>query len=440
MVMTVRFPIHGKRVALIGTSLVQQNHHAGDRHIHSCARGWATWAEVLSAGQLDITVFHDPRVFPGWEPSGRVGVTRGFGGLNAGVSGQKARDIAERLEEVLKLDFDLIVVDAGTNDMMVETKEVIQSIREAIVDRLIEAGKTVILLPILARGTQKWVAGGSERAKAHWINQKSLAFAATRPHCHVFDWNSIWMDPHSVDGVPYDGFSDDGTHFSVPGGYAVGKALAAYLRGFLAPSALRTWAQDDRFDAVNNPLGNIVPDPLLADCRPLAAGPAASPGLAAASRTISRPDRASNWQEIRVAGGECFVDILPGAFVNPLPAGAWVQASVEVDVEAHDGWRDISLILEDGAPEGLVSQALAPFDLGDGNLAAFPKEAWSGVLKTPPIKLKTATQNLRFGLSLQAVPSKQPASMRFSTPELRQVMQPLRQSPCMFEFSRTLTA
>ncbi len=427
MVMTVRFPIHGKRVALIGTSLVQQNHHAGDRHIHSCARGWATWAEVLSAGQLDITVFHDPRVFPGWEPSGRIGVTRGFGGLNAGVSGQKARDIAQRLEEVLKLDFDLIVVDAGTNDMMVETKEVIQSIREAVVDRLIAAGKTVILLPILARGTQKWVAGGSERAKAHWINQKSLAFAAMRPHCHVFDWNSVWVDPYSADGAPHDGFSDDGTHFSVPGGYAVGKALAAYLSGFLAPPAPRTWAQDDRFDAVNNPIGNILPNPLLAGNGPLAEGLAISHGRTTASRIICQPDRMANWQEIGVATERCRVDLLPDAFVSPLPAGTWVQASVQVEVPAHGDWRDISLILEDGAAEGLVSQALAPFDLGDGNLAPFPREAWSGVLRTPPIKLKTPMQDLRLGLNLQVGPSRQPSSMQFSSPELRQVMPPQSQ-------------
>ncbi|MGH6810368.1 MAG: hypothetical protein ACREEJ_26535 [Ensifer adhaerens] len=45
----------------------------------------------------------------------RVGLTRGFTGLNAGVSGQKARDIANRIDQVLALDFNLIVA-AGTND------------------------------------------------------------------------------------------------------------------------------------------------------------------------------------------------------------------------------------------------------------------------------------------------------------------------------------
>ncbi|WP_053248605.1 SGNH/GDSL hydrolase family protein [Ensifer adhaerens] len=46
----------------------------------------------------------------------RVGVTRGFTGFNAGVSGQKARDIGNRIDQVLALDFNLIIVDAGTND------------------------------------------------------------------------------------------------------------------------------------------------------------------------------------------------------------------------------------------------------------------------------------------------------------------------------------
>ncbi|EUB99126.1 hypothetical protein PMI07_005407 [Rhizobium sp. CF080] len=424
--MTARFPVHGKRVALLGTSLVQQNHHAGERHIRSSARGWATWAEVLSHGQLDVTVFHDPLVYPGWEPSGRVGTTRGFGGLNAGVSGQKARDIANRIDEVLKLDFDLIIIDAGTNDMMVETKEVIQAVREKIVDRILSAGRQVILLPILARGTQKWSAGGSERAKAHWINQKSLAFAASRPGCHVFDWNAPWVDWHSADGVPRDGFSDDGTHFSVPGGYAVGKALAEYLRVFLAPSRPRTWSRDDRFHSVDNPLGNLLSNPLLNGSGPLADG-LVIPEIrhVLSNQVISRPDRSANWQEVSLARGECFAEILGEDFINPLPAGAWVQASCEVEVDAHDGWREISLILKDGGPEGLTSQALAPFNLAEQSLAPFPHEAWSGVLKTPPIKLKTPRHSLQLRLSLQLELSDRPGMMRFSTPELRQVEAPI---------------
>jgi lysophospholipase L1-like esterase len=423
--MAVTSPIQGSRVALLGTSLVQQNHEASERRICSSARGWATWAEVLSHGQLDIRVVHDPLVYPGWEPSGRPGMTRGFTGLNAGVSGQRARDIVNRIDEVLALDFDLIIVDAGTNDMITETKESIQAMREKIVSRLLDAGKIVILLPILARSTVKWPAGGSERAKAHWINHKSRAFAERNNRCHIFDWNGPWVDWTSKDGIPHSGFSDDGTHFSVPGGYAVGKAVAEYLRCFLSPPMEQHWPRDDRFDAVDNPLGNIAPDTFVGDFTTVADGLRPTESNKAASVIVSGKIHPANWQEVRLTGGARVVKLLDDAFVNPLPAGAWIQASCKIEVDANDGWRDVSLVLEDCAPGGLTSQALAPFDLGDLNLAPFPKEAWSGVLKTPPMKIRVPVDGLRLSLSLSAIPSNEPAILRFSAVILRQVESPL---------------
>jgi len=423
--MTVTFPIHGSRVALLGTSLVQQNHFAGDRLIQSSARGWATWAEVLTHGQLDITVFYDPLVHPGWEPSGRAGVTRGFTGLNAGVSGQKARDIDNRIADVLALDFDLIIVDAGTNDMMVETKEVIQGLRERIVTRLLDAGKVVILLPILARGTEKWQAGGSERAKAHWINHKSRSFAARHPRCHVFDWNAPWVDWQSADGVPNPGFSDDGTHFSVPGAYAVGKELAKYLKGFLAPPTQLRCARDDRFDPIDNPLGNLVCHPIGSRPAVLADGSLPGEGTSAIRRICGCADR-PGWQEVRFDSGACCVKLLYDDFVNPLPAGAWIRASCAVEVDACDGWRDISLLLQEQAPDGLTTQALAPFAFGDGSFAPFPQAAWSGILTTPPIKIKAPAQSLSLSLSLSKVASTDTGTIRFFWPDMRQAASPLR--------------
>lgn len=426
--MTSRFPIHGSRVALLGTSLVQQNHLADPTHIRTCARGWASWTEVLSGGRLHIPVHHDPLVHTGWEPCGRPNDTRGFGGLNAGVSGQKARDIAARIDEVLALDFDLIIVDAGTNDMMVETREEIQSLREEIADRLLTAGRTVILLPILARGTEKWPAGGPERAKAHWINQRSLAFTASRPGCHLFDWNVPWVDWASPDGVPCTGFSDDGTHFSVPGGFAVGKALVAYLDAFLAPATPRRWARDDRFDPVDNPFGNLVSNSLLAGAGPLADGLALHANTHVPTRLAPADGGPMQSQEISLAAGECRLELLGERFTNPLPAGAWVEASCALQVEAYDGWRDISLELQDGAPDGLTAEALAPFALSEGEWAPFPAEAWSGVLRTPPIKLKTSGHPLKLALRLRSeMPA--PGYVRLSLPIVRQVHRAMATRP-----------
>ena len=161
--MSVSLP-RASRIAVLGTSLVQQNHIGDAGSLATTARGWMSWAEVLSHGRLICPVHHDPSDPSGWEPSNRPGVSRFFSGLNFGVSGQKAVEIERRLPRLLQSDFDLILVDAGTNDMMVESRQTIADTRARIASTLLDAGKTVILLHILARGVGKWLAGGAERA------------------------------------------------------------------------------------------------------------------------------------------------------------------------------------------------------------------------------------------------------------------------------------
>ncbi|MCM2477743.1 SGNH/GDSL hydrolase family protein [Rhizobium sp. CG5] len=415
-------PIHGGRVAILGTSLVQQNHFADHRQIWSWARGWSTWAEVLSGGRLDIAVFHDPSVQPGWEPSGRAGVTRGFGGLNCGVSGQKAHDIERRLDQVLALDFDLILVDAGTNDMMFETKEAIAATRQRIVDCLLEAGKTVILLPILARGTEKWAAGGAERAKANWINRKTIELARCRRGCHVFDWNAHWVDPLSEFGTPKKNFSDDGTHFSIAGGYAVGKALARYLAQFLSPVVPRIVSRDDRFEALLNPLGNLMENPeclVTENLQDFLAAENRTEKLCCSVRYPSMEE--SRALELSLEEGSAVFHCTDRHFHHNLPAGSWVQAACCVNVGPHQGWREISLTLREDADDALTSVALAPFVLGDGTFAQYPAEGWSGLLKTPPIKLRTSGGLLHMDLKLQVEKGSDPATIRICDLDLRQI-------------------
>lgn len=386
--MAVSIPRAG-RIALLGTSLVQQNHNGSDTHIATSARGWMSWAEVLSHGRLACPVHHDPAVVPGWEPSNRPGVSRFFSGLNFGVSGQKAIEIERRLQRLLREDFDLIVVDAGTNDMMVETKETIAEIRARIAAALLEAGKTVILLPILARGTQKWSSGGAERAKAHWINQMSLDFAARHANCHVFDWNSPWVNIADPDGAPHAGFSNDGTHFSVAGGFAVGKALAAYLGALVPHAATRLVSPDDRFDAIHNPLGNLT---------------------RAGERTVE------------AAGTSTHVLVEDIAYPG---AGAWVSASCTIAVPAHEGILGLCLVLTDGAEGGLRSIALAPFTSDDGQMWPYPAQAWSGLLRTPPIRLRPGRNGPTLALEIVLAAGAAPLRLDIGGTDIRPVLNPV---------------
>jgi len=388
--MSVSLPRAG-RIAIVGTSLVQQNHIGDHSFIGTSARGWMSWAEVLSHGRLACPVHHDPAIVPGWEPSNRAGVSRFFAGLNFGVSGQKAIEIERRLPRLLASDFDLIIVDAGTNDMMVETRQTIADTRARIVTALLDAGRTVILLPILARGRQKWPAGGPERAKAHWINQHSRDFAARHTNCHVFDWNAAWVDPQSRFGEPRDGYSNDGTHFSVRGGFAVGSLLAGYLDHILPNAPDRLLSKDDCYDAADNPLGNLASE------------------LSASTSSEAGETR-------HRLGGELSH---PGA-------GVWIEAICDVEVPSHEGIAGVSLRLRDTAEEGLESIALAPFRAEDGSPFPFPLQSWRGTLRTPPLKLKPGNKVPELHLDVILNAQAEPLQLDVAKIEVRPVPSPVR--------------
>ncbi len=388
--MFVSYP-RASRIAVLGTSLVQQNHIGTETSLATSARGWMGWAEVLSHGRLSCPVHHDPCVPPGWEPSNRLGCSRFFSGLNFGVSGQKAIEIERRLPRLLQSDFDLIVVDAGTNDMMVETRQTIADTRARIAAALLDAGKTVILLPILARGIEKWPAGGAARAKAHWINRRSIEFSASHANCHVFDWNSAWVDPESEFGEPYAGYSNDGSHFSVLGGFAVGKLLAGYLETIVPRAPDRLLSRDDRFDPVNNPLGNLASD--------------------MTARAFSEKEEQSHR--------------LGGQLVHP-GTGAWVEAICDIDVSAHDDVLGISLRLKDVAAEGQEAISLAPFRADDGTPFPFPDEKWQGALRTPPLKLRPGDTAPELYLDVVLRPGSKPLGIDISRIDIRPVSSPVR--------------
>ncbi|AYM12370.1 SGNH/GDSL hydrolase family protein [Agrobacterium tumefaciens] len=389
--MSVSLP-RANRIAVLGTSLVQQNHIGDASSLATSARGWMSWAEVLSYGRLCCPVHHDPSAPTGWEPSNRPGVSRFFSGLNFGVSGQKAIEIERRLPRLLQSDFDLVIVDAGTNDMMVETRQTIADTRARIVSALLDAGKTVILLPILARGTGKWPAGGAERAKAHWINRQSIEFAADHANCHVFDWNSAWVDPESEFGEPHPGYSDDGTHFAVTGAFAVGKLLATYLEAIVPRAPARILATDDRFDPVNNPAGNLAAD--------------------FSALTFTETGEQSHR--------------LGGRLVHP-GTGLWVEAICDVDVPAHSDVLGVSLRLKDAAAEGQEAVALAPFRAEDGTFFPFPATQWTGALRTPPLKLRPGEAPPEVFLDVILRPGSQRIEIDVNRIEVRPVSNPVRQ-------------
>lgn len=438
----------GRRVATIGTSLVQQN-NAGTTtpKISYWSRGWMPWARAYSKGAIYHPVWHDSTVIPGWEPSGTPNATRNYQGLNFGVSGQTTPQIIARLEYIkanYANAFDIIIVDGGTNDVASGNAALIQSQRETICDFFLAMGKIVILLPILARGTGSWAAGSTSRKTANFINSKTRRFARTRKNLFIWDWNQQWIDNSAADSVPLTGSSSDEIHYNVKGGDDNGYDLWRFLSaaGIIPPATPKVWAQDDLYDATSNPEGNVLTNPFCLGTSG-ANGTASSGSVATGMRSERssgsacsvvctkevRADNRGEWQvltyDIVGTTEELFYFRTSTADTTHAHAGQWVRASIEVETNDTDGLTGLSLYLTDqNGTNGLLSYDLEPFDNGSGN-ERWPAKNRSILLETNPILMAADSTTARWRLEVRVKgPSLVPPIIKAGAIEFRRISDP----------------
>jgi len=415
--------VTGKRIACIGTSLVQQQHTGSTSYVQTNQRGWLPWAIAYTKGNVSCPVWWDPTVLVGWEPSGTPGTTRYFQGLNFGVSGQFIQQIQDRIPYIIQnyIDqFDIIVVDAGTNDMAAQTKEYIQSKREAICQSFLDKGKIVILLPILNRAVSSWASGGPERKKCNWINKRSREYANRTQGVFLFDWNKYWVNFNNVDGEPFTTHTGDGIHFDVEGAERVGEGLAQFLSVILPPAPLASWSPDNTYDAAYNPKGSFLPiHPMLLG------GTAGTNGTGStgtvvtngrverstgsvctvANTVVARADGRGNDQVMTFTMSgttdEVFYFRTATANTTPPEAGKFVQARCEVDTNASDMIYNIELVCEDQAGIGMRGDAMYPYTWSNKTvLSKWATKSRSILLETPPILLDAASTQVRWRVAI----------------------------------------
>lgn len=407
-------PLAGYRIGTIGTSLVSNNNGAAisetNPKVKSFTRGWGPWANVLSHGRFEDVVWYDATVYLGWEPSGDAGTSRGFMGLNAGVAGQKIDDILARKEFLVEnIDCDIVILDPGTNDMGSTAKEIIQSKREELCQYYADAGKLVILFPILARDITSWPADGIQRSSANWINNQSRLFCIKTPGVFYFDWNIPWIDKSTANSIPKTGYSSDGIHFDALGGFFVGKALVEFLDSILPPVTPRVWSRDDVYDAIENPLGNL-------HTNTFALGTTGLLGTAATGEVMDDHKLERSVGSVVTVVGSKEVDAdgsgkqvltftlggteLETFYLRTSPAdishdlgGKFVRASFTVEVEDGDAITEIVCYLEDSqAANGILSVGME--SVSDAPIAV--GENWSGTIITPALELQTDSTSVRW--------------------------------------------
>jgi lysophospholipase L1-like esterase len=415
----LRTPFRGRRLGVVGTSLVQQNDvGTSGPKISYWSRGWLSWARFYAGRLFYCPIWYDPTVYEGWEPSGTPGATRYFQGLNAGVSGQVAQQVFDRIIYLCtQVDCDIVVIDMGTNDMGSQTKEFIQALREAAVNLVLSYGRIPILLPILSRGTGSWAGGSAERAKANWINLKSRAFCLKTQNSYFFDWNAPWVDFTSTYGVPKSGYSPDDIHFNPKGGEAVGYAFAQFLATIL-PTGQNVTAYPDNLYSVDNILGNRLTNPLCTGTAgangtgstgSVATGMRSERASGGSSVVCSKETRADGLGDYQVltftlAGAAEDVFYFRTNSANTTLTGAavgdWVVARAKIETNNYAGFTAIDMFLQDQTAGGMTAYGMEVFNSGSVN-EKWATQARAGYIETPPFRLLAANADVRWRVEIR---------------------------------------
>lgn len=148
---------------------------------------------------------------------------------NLGVSGLTSDQILERLPDALALRPDLLMISAGSNDVLAHGDPAATGrALSAMAAACAEAGIATVFLAVPPRSPAQWPTR-DQQAHAMAANLHLHALAGTHAGISVCDWAAGNVMP----GSGYLAWPDkthDGTHFSNAGAYTAGQALAAWLQ------------------------------------------------------------------------------------------------------------------------------------------------------------------------------------------------------------------
>lgn len=184
--------------------------------------------------------------------------------LNFGVSGDTTAQLLARIDAIAACAADIVCVLIGTNDVngavTGATLATYKANMIAIVDRLLNAGKLVIVTPPLPRN----VATAANRRLLHAMREWTLRLQwSGRRNLRVADASVEYGDSLSGTYAPRSGHDYDGLHPQSRGAYEIAKALHRVLDPLLPPVPQGLASADDIYDATYNPGGNLLTNGIL---------------------------------------------------------------------------------------------------------------------------------------------------------------------------------
>ena len=224
------------RCVLFGDSITAYNTATASNALANQARGYMTWANIL-LGERRLEVVS-----------------------NLGVGGDTTAQMLARINSVLAVDAEYVVVLGGSNELLGNyfTIDTVTSNLTAIYELLRAAGRKVIAvstLPVTAAHpnyTQQ--AATRVRAVGNWIADYCRSHAGM---IYVDGMGAV-LDTTSSGLVPTTGYFADSTHPGVPGAYAIGKAIKTTVYNLIPPLANGPSSVGDSYLAAQRTLTSLT--------------------------------------------------------------------------------------------------------------------------------------------------------------------------------------
>lgn len=245
---------NGVLLAGLGDSITYQNTNGSALILR--AIGYASWAAALSGGRL---LFNN---------------SLNFGALGDSTTQALARTDAA-IVTIKAASCRYCVVHVGTNDVYagggIATDVTIANL-QAIYGKLLDAGITPILVPIIPRA--KDGTSGSmltaDRQKQQRVNNWIRDYAAATPGIIIADPTTDIVDHSVTNGDPIGALTAattaycyDGLHPAPRAAYFMGKAINDAMASRLVGISRKAWSQADTYSATNNPSGNLLANGFL---------------------------------------------------------------------------------------------------------------------------------------------------------------------------------
>lgn len=334
----------GDKVVQIGTSLTDNGYQLPEEsasRVGPSGRGADAWTRFLTNQVFD------------W--------------VNKGVSGNQIEDMIARFEtDVADENPDIIILEAGTNNASMEL-EALKTKYLELYKLAEDTGATVIVYTVAMRESSSWT--NVVRDKMLNFNQWLMNFP------YAIEINKYFTDPATK--RPYADFTDDGTHWTYRGAYAVARAVAEGLVIVGSRNVFKSMTVNSNpllkgsSGSSDNGITGTVPDGFHLDIEGGHSGTAVSVARDPGMEMTFTPGGSSTTEVYSIR-------------TNPLDTVVTIDKVYELlaDIEFSewDGWDYYQLRLYDPGSS-------AYYDLLENmqdDTHRYPSDAVSGIMRTPP--------------------------------------------------------